>query len=253
MSDILTAHEISALLPAHLSGIPIHVLGSTDSTNTQLRAFAQQGAAHMTLLCAHEQTAGRGRRGRSFASPPGGVYMSLLLRSYPDALPLTIYAAVAARRALAPMTGDEARIKWVNDILVGSRKVCGILAEAVDGGAIVGIGVNLSASLLPPELDGIAGAVCADLSRAEVIAALTAEFDHVLTLDSHAVLDEYRRYCMLIGRTVSFTRGTEMRGVVTGVSDSGCLLVACPDGLHELDSGEISIFIDHANWVRAGS
>ena len=241
MTDKLTPQEIAAYLPTYLRSADIIVLDRTDSTNTRLRELASQGARHASLLCASEQSSGRGRHGRDFFSPPGGVYMSVLLRSYPDTLPLTVYAAVAVRRVLDSLTNNEARIKWVNDILVGSRKVCGILAEAVPGGAIVGIGVNLSTEGLPRELEDIAGAVSTDRPRAGLIADIFASLLHVLELPADEVIGEYRRFSMLIGRRVRFERGGERSGIVTDILSDGGLLVACENGGVELRSGEVSV------------
>ena len=239
-NQFLTAQDIIGHLPPSLRGIPITVLESTDSTNTRLRAMAADGCENMTLLCAERQTGGRGRHGRSFASPQGGVYMSLYLREYPTSLPLTVYAAVALRRALDPLTGGKARIKWVNDIFVGRLKVAGILAEAIPGGAIIGIGVNLHSDGLPSELEGIAGAIGTDAPRCAVIAAVTAELDAVLRLGHDTVIEEYRRFSMLIGREVRFERGSVNGGTVVGISDSGGLLAKCENGVIELTSGEVS-------------
>ena len=111
---------------------PVYRFDRLDSTNTRLKALAREGAAPGTVLLAREQSGGRGRLGRSFASPPGGLYLSMLLRPAcpPErCLSLTPLAAVAARRAVLDCTGLSPEIKWPNDLLLGGKKLCGILTE----------------------------------------------------------------------------------------------------------------------------
>ena len=146
---MLTAAELGALLHPPLRAL---VLESVDSTNTALMRMAATGAAEGTVLLAQAQTAGRGQRGRDFYSPAGcGLYMSLLLRPKmppEDVLAITPAAAVAAAQAVEAATGRRAGIKWVNDIQIDGKKVCGILTEAASSSgtldcAVCGIGINL--------------------------------------------------------------------------------------------------------------
>ena len=141
----------------------VSVVGQTVSTNTDLRALALTGAAEGTTLIADTQTGGRGRRGRTFASPEGGVYLSTLLRPAPNTKTglITCLAAVAACRAIESLCSLWVEIKWVNDLYLNGRKVAGILAEGVlapDGtlsAVVIGIGINVYGTL-PPELSTIA-------------------------------------------------------------------------------------------------
>ena len=158
---------------AHLGRFhPITVLTETDSTNKQLMRMADEGAEEGTIVIAESQTEGRGRLGRQFISPPGtGIYMSFLLRpksSAAQAVRITTAAAVAVADAIETCTGEKTAIKWVNDIFIRGKKVCGILTEgAVDvesGGmryAVLGIGINVCPPMegFPPELAEIAGCV----------------------------------------------------------------------------------------------
>ena len=131
---------------------PINVLPTVDSTNTYAKAQAALGAPHGSVYVTGRQTGGRGRRGRTFVSPPGGVYLSVLLRPQREAaelLWLTAAVAVAIRRAIRDCCPADVGIKWTNDLVIGKRKVCGILTELAaeaDSGmleyAVVGIGVN---------------------------------------------------------------------------------------------------------------
>ena len=124
--------------------LPVTLFDVTDSTNLRLKEMCRSGDKRLQLLCADHQTAGRGRLGRSFLSPEKtGVYMSLLLPLPKDDLPLTIRAAVAVCRAVEEVTGKHLLIKWVNDLFLNRKKVCGILAEGVEDMAVLGIGLNV--------------------------------------------------------------------------------------------------------------
>ncbi|MDR1131525.1 MAG: biotin--[acetyl-CoA-carboxylase] ligase, partial [Oscillospiraceae bacterium] len=186
-SDLLSAEGVRAALPAGYQSCPVSVLSVTDSTNTQAKKLAADGARHGTLLLAEEQTAGRGRSGKRFFSPRGlGLYMSVILR--PDAATVsprlvTLAAAVSVCRAVEALTGLEPRIKWVNDVYLDGKKICGILTEAVmdmeSGGIdsiIVGVGVNCAVeeAILPPELHGIVGSIGAGKVPRCRLAALIA-------------------------------------------------------------------------------
>ncbi len=144
---------------------------SLPSTNDELKRLAEEGAAEGTVLIADEQTAGKGRQGRSFFSPKDtGIYMSILLRpslAPKDSLFITTAAAVAVTKAIRKVTDLDARIKWVNDIYIADRKICGILAEAAldnSGGlryVVLGIGINVATPKagFPAEIEDIAGAL----------------------------------------------------------------------------------------------
>ena len=160
--------------------IPVRVLPETDSTNLRLKAWYRAGQiAPPYLLTADSQTAGRGRLDRRFVSPPGtGLYMSLLASppSGTDCGLITILAAVAVCRAIEEMTDLRPRIKWVNDLFVRGKKVCGILAEGLSGPVVIGIGVNLRTPSggFPPEA-GPAGALDADV-EAPLLAGRIARY-----------------------------------------------------------------------------
>ena len=168
------------------NGRTIIKITETGSTNTDLCRMAREGAAHKTVLIAERQTGGRGRRGRSFLSPSGGLYMSILLRELPydgDAAIMTSVAAVAFRRALQRFCDEKIGIKWVNDLLINGRKLAGILTEGVVEqncikGVVVGIGVNLEE--VPDEVADIAcslgGAVSAQQAAEAMLDELDAEF-----------------------------------------------------------------------------
>lgn len=233
-------------------------LRETDSTNRQLRILAASGAAAGTALLADRQTDGRGRMGRSFASPAGkGLYVSVLLRPglAPDSLGcLTPWAAVAVRRAVRETCGLDAQIKWVNDLLCRGKKLCGILTEGAfrDGEAqfaVLGVGLNVSAlpSDFPPELRETATSVLLETGAAPPVETLAAAVIRALrALPEHwktggaALCDEYRAACVTIGRPVRLTDGTE--GFAEDVEADFALRVRLADGgVRRVRSGEANV------------
>jgi len=220
-------------------GRPRLHLRETSSTNDLARDLAGAGAPHGTLVTAAAQSAGRGRQGRSWSAPPGrALLMSLVLRDPPPLLPLT--AAVA----VAEVCGEEAQIKWPNDVLIGGRKVAGILAEGrpQEGWAVLGIGVNVALRVdeLPPELHATATTLGRDPSELEpTLAALLRALDRALALDNSALLEAYRARDALHGREVSWQGGA---GIADGIDGAGRLVVALPGGGHTaLDAGEVHL------------
>lgn len=153
--DALSESALRAQLPAG-DGRKLVVLREVDSTNLEARRLALEGAPHRTAVVALSQTAGRGRRERSFFSPPGSLYLSLLLRpeqSPQELMVLTAFTAVAVRRAILAVTGLGVQIKWTNDLVLSGKKLCGIGTEVSLEGetgrvqyAVVGIGINTNVS-----------------------------------------------------------------------------------------------------------
>ena len=209
------------------------------------------------MILADGQTAGRGRRGRSFLSPRGdGVYMSLLLRpslSPEEATMLTPLAAVCAVRAIRDVTGIAVGIKWVNDIVYAGKKLAGILTE---GGvtaekrldfAVVGIGINVSTEAFPPELSEIAGALTPitgiTVSREALIGRFLTHFSALSArLPDTAFMDEYRASSVVLGRRVRIMTDPPYEATAVAISDTGALTVALSDGSErEICAGEVSL------------
>lgn len=224
-----------------------------DSTNAKVKEMAQHGAAEGVTMIADTQTVGRGRRGRTFLSPEGGLYLSTLLRPAADTHPgiITCCAAVAAARAIESLCPLMIDLKWVNDLYVNDRKVAGILAEGVltpegDLSAVVlGIGINLYGTL-PAELDGIATTLeqqGATLSREAVAAAFLNEWERVYTApDYRDTMSEYAHRNLVIERPVTVVQGNQTyAAIATAITPEGHLLVSTPDGERELSSGEVSL------------
>jgi BirA family biotin operon repressor/biotin-[acetyl-CoA-carboxylase] ligase len=203
------------------------------------------------------QTGGRGRLGRSFDSAPGaGVYLSVLLRpACPPAalMTLTAQAAVAARRAIRAVTGAETGIKWVNDLVLKGKKLCGILTELsleAESGlvsyAVVGVGINCNrpAGAFPPELRETAGSILSEtgkrVDRNALAAALIRELSALPGLDWRA---EYRAACVNLGKDVQILApGQPPRvGVALDVGPEAELIVQTESGIEAVRSGEVSV------------
>lgn len=234
-------------------------LDRVDSTNTYLRRLAEDGAAEGTVVIADGQTAGRGRMGRGFLSAPGaGIYMSALMRprcAPEDAARLTAWTAVAVRRALLESCGLAVGIKWVNDMVLGGKKLGGILTElCLDsaggiGFVVVGIGINVGGGRFPEELKGVATSLLEQtgrrFSRCRIASCLIRELDAVRRDwpgGEAEYLREYRDNCVTLGRRVSFvTGGAESTGTAESIDGAFALTVRRDDGsAATLSSGEVS-------------
>ncbi len=262
MPDYTSAPLTAAAVEALLDGsIPRRVLvfPSLPSTNTTLHALAAEGAPDGTAVLARAQSAGRGRRGRSFCSPAdAGLYMSVLLRRpLPTGiLPLlTPYAAVCAVRAIRTVCPLSPDIKWVNDLRIGGKKVCGILTEGefAAGGdslsyAVVGIGINLTPTPLPPDVAGKA-ACLADFAPPPAPAALAAAllnriFGDLSSLTDRSFLSEYRLRSEVLHRRVgAIVGGRTVTGLAVGIGEDGSLLLETDEGPLALQAGEVSLIL----------
>ena len=220
----------------------------TDSTNARARELALAGAPGGTLVTADEQTAGRGRQGRSWVAPPGrALLMSLLVRGLDrrHAL-LPLAAAVAVCDACEEVARVECEIKWPNDVWIAGRKVAGILLEGrpQEGWAVVGIGLNVATreDEFPDELAATATSLRvsggADLAAEEVLGALTGALDRRLADDPAATLAAWRTRDALRGRHVRWQAG---EGTAAGIDDDGALLVDTTAGRVALDAGEVHL------------
>ncbi len=248
-------------------GAPHRHFRVTDSTNARARELVEAGAPHGTVVTATEQTAGRGRQGRTWTAPPGKALLySAILRPLDQRhllLPLAVPLAVcAAAEALAPRI--ECTVKWPNDVWLEERKLAGILIEAKpqDGWAVIGIGLNLSISPdeFPPDLRGTAASLFGfgKEGRGEVrrslpavappeppptlltaAKALNRHLDHWIGAERDAVLTEWRIRDALHGREVAWDGGS---GIADGIEDSGDLVVLAAGGDRVvLGAGEVHL------------
>ncbi len=240
----------------------IFIHKSIGSTNQTAKKMAFEGIAHPFVVLAEEQTDGRGRLGRGFYSPEGsGLYLSILLR--PDrtkesAILTTTAAAVAVCRSLKKKLSIDAQIKWVNDIYIRERKICGILTEAVNDfetgtieALVLGIGINVKESEkgFPEEIKNKAGTLeesagMNHISRNRLAASV---IDEVLKINEHLnpedFLKEYRSKCFILGKNIAVSRGDELYAAkAVDIGERGELIVKKQDGTFSiLNSGEISI------------
>lgn len=238
-----------------LSFIPVGVcvLSEVDSTNTEAKRRAFDGAQTPALIIAERQSAGRGRMGRSFYSPEcTGLYMSLLLSvdgGFCETVGITSAAAVSTVRAIRKVCGVETGIKWVNDIYLENKKIAGILAESFSVRerffTVIGIGVNMYTVEFPDELRARAGSLMAEKgSRSELAAAITEELINLIHgLPDKIFMQEYRKSSIVLGKEVTFTEnGESFFGFAESISDDGALTVVLENGdRHILKSGEISL------------
>lgn len=259
-SDSLSAEGVMTFLEAS-SPFKLEYHRCIDSTNNRARDLAENNADDWTVVLAGEQTAGRGRMGRSFYSPSSsGIYMSIVVRPRCDvkhANMLTIAAAAAVAESIEAVLGVTVNIKWVNDLFVTGRKVCGILTEASVGVeeqtlryAVVGIGINVA----PPEdgfpeaLDHVATSILQSAPDTEIRNRLVAKIltrfkpyaDNLLLRE---YLPVYRERLIVIGKNVTLHRGRDIEEVfVRELTDDGTLVVETKDGLQkEIASGEVSL------------
>ena len=236
---------------------------SVGSTNDVLKELARKGVPQGTALVAGHQSAGHGRRGRAFSSPPDmGVYLSILLR--PNCAPtelmhLTCAVGTAMCDAVETTTGLRPGIKWTNDLVVGNRKIAGILtenglnAQGLVDYAIIGTGINCSQQPedFPPELRSTAGSLAMALGRSvdrpELAAQMLASFarmDAALYSGKERMLSRYRQDCITLGKEVSLVRGAEIRhGTALDIGPQGDLIVRFRDTgeVAPVSSGEVSV------------
>ena len=238
----------------------IHYYPTIDSTNTQAKLLANQGAPHGTVLVAGHQSGGRGRLGRSFHSPEGmGVYLSVILRPdciAVDLMHLTCAVGVAMCDAVEAAAGFRPGIKWTNDLVWGKRKLGGILTElSLKNGntvdyAVVGIGLNCGQQDgdFPEDIRPIATSLSAAAGKPVAPAALAAAMILFLqnmadTLFCGNWIHRYQTDCITVGKEISLVRGDSVRhGTAIGIDAQGSLLVRFSDGREEaINSGEISV------------
>ncbi|MEG1479124.1 MAG: biotin--[acetyl-CoA-carboxylase] ligase [Clostridiales bacterium] len=256
-SDVLTSTGIRGFLGKKYKNTNIEILDTVDSTNTYAKNLALKKAPHHTIISAMEQTAARGRQGRSFFSPKDtGIYMSLILRpqeSLDKALLLTVAAAVGVSQAIEEATNISPQIKWVNDIFFNGKKVGGILTEAISDfesnsleAVIIGIGINLKtqAQDFPPELQPIATSLLIpQLTRNQLIGTIATNiFDLTENLNPDSLIAAYKKRSLVLGKEITFQKnGTTHHATVLDINEKGNLVVKTCKGTEILQSGEITL------------
>ena len=229
----------------------VHRLESVTSTNDVTARMAREGAPEGTVVVAREQTAGRGRHGRSWSSPPGGLYLSIIFRPhlpFEDLWQMAFLAAVASAEAVGQVSGLPARIKWPNDVLLGGRKVCGILIEApgpaaskseISSPVVVGIGINVNNQEFDPEISQTATSIALEAGRQiaveeveeALLPRLDARYSRYVAGGFGPILREWRNLDCTAGREVAVSTA---EGVVEGraveIDPRGDLVIEHEDG-----------------------
>lgn len=236
----------------------IFVLETVNSTNSYAKHLAINGGKHGTIVIANHQTSGRGRLGRDFFSPKdSGLYMSLVVRPDKTCISpslLTIVAGVAVCRAITSLTDKTPQIKWVNDIFLNGKKICGILAESGTSASsstidyvIVGIGLNVStpSELFPGKLSDIAGSLFPkNISRSKIAAVIINEFEKIILSNNvENLIEVYKSYSLILGKKISFTNnGETFTGIAGDINIEGNLIVELENKEPvTLRSGEVSL------------
>lgn len=256
MENKISADKIKTLLKKDFG---VNVFEFLESTNTKAKSLAQNGGAEGEIIIALSQTGGKGRMGRSFYSPKeSGLYFSIILRptiKAEDISLITPTAAVAVARAIEDVAKKSPKIKWVNDIFVNEKKVCGILSEAAfnaDGTAqfvILGIGINLKEPKggFPDDIKTVAGSLFSENEECnpnEILAAVVNNFFELYKdLNSPTTPKGYQSRMMLMGSRINYTQnGIQNAGVVMGIDERFRLVIKKENGdLFHLQSGEVTI------------
>lgn len=259
--DLMTEAEIKSLMHTDWVAKEVLYFDTIDSTNTKAQELAEKGYQSGTLVVADKQESGKGRRGRSWVSPSGtGIFMTLMIK--PDINPnnasmLTLVAALAVAKAITSVTGEEALIKWPNDIVVNGKKVCGILTEMnaqfdYINHIVVGIGINVHNESFPEEISQMASSLMIEAGgkrfhRAQIIAETMAYFEQyydtfLKTQDLSALVREYDKLLVNRNKSVRVLDPKEpFDGKAMGITSKGELIVDTWESRKLVSSGEVSV------------
>ena len=259
--DLMTEAEIKSLMHTEWVAKEVLYFDTIDSTNTKAQELAEKGYPSGTLVVADKQESGKGRRGRSWVSPSGtGIFMTLMIK--PDINPnnasmLTLVAALAVAKAITSVTGEEAMIKWPNDIVVHGKKVCGILTEMnaqfdYINHIVVGIGINVHNESFPEEISQMASSLMIEAGgkrfhRAQIIAETMSYFEQyydtfLKTQDLSALVREYDELLVNRNKSVRVLDPKEpFDGKAMGITPKGELIVDTWESRKLVSSGEVSV------------
>ena len=259
--DLMTEAEIKSLMHTEWVAKEVLYFDTIDSTNTKAQELAEKGYPSGTLVVADKQESGKGRRGRSWVSPSGtGIFMTLMIK--PDINPnnasmLTLVAALAVAKAITSVTGEEAMIKWPNDIVVNGKKVCGILTEMnaqfdYINHIVVGIGINVHNESFPEEISQMASSLMIEAGgkrfhRAQIIAETMSYFEQyydtfLKTQDLSALVREYDELLVNMNKAVRVLDPKEpFDGKAMGITPKGELIVDTWESRKLVSSGEVSV------------
>ena len=259
--DLMTEAEIKSLMHTDWVAKEVLYFDTIDSTNIKAQELVEKGYPSGTLVVADKQESGKGRRGRSWVSPSGtGIFMTLMIK--PDINPnnasmLTLVAALAVAKAITSVTGEEALIKWPNDIVVNGKKVCGILTEMnaqfdYINNIVVGIGINVHNESFPEEISQMASSLMIEAGgkrfhRAQIIAETMSYFEQyydtfLKTQDLSALVREYDELLVNRNKSVRVLDPKEpFDGKAMGITPKGELIVDTWESRKLVSSGEVSV------------
>lgn len=255
-ADILSEERITENMSESSKKLKLIVLDTVDSTNNEAKRMISDGFKENALIVSNEQTSGRGRLGRNFYSPKNtGIYMSFIFHTdlkLSDAVSVTTAAAVAVVRAIERLTDIRPQIKWVNDVYIGEKKLCGILTEAVSDfetglaqSVVIGIGINISTEEFPSGISETAASLnFSGLSRNSLIAAVSDELVEICSdLSNKSYIEAYREHSLIIGKEIDFYRNnTKYSATAVDIDSDGGLIVKLKNGETEvLNSGEVTV------------
>ena len=259
--DVMNEAEVKSILQTKWAGQEMLYFDTIDSTNTKAQELAEKGYPNGTLVVADQQVSGKGRRGRGWVSPSGtGIFMTLMIK--PDINPnnasmLTLVAALAVAKAIKDVTGEDAKIKWPNDIVVNGKKVCGILTEMSAqfdyiNHIVIGIGINVHNESFPEEISSMASSLMIEAGgkrfrRAEIIARTMLYFEeyyeiYLKTEDLSALVGEYDELLVNMNKSVKVLDPKEpFEGKAMGITKKGELIVDTWESRKLVSSGEVSV------------
>jgi BirA family biotin operon repressor/biotin-[acetyl-CoA-carboxylase] ligase len=256
MKQSLSPSSITQDLDTRIIGQRVICYPSLPSTNELAKEVARQGAVEGTVIIAEEQTAGKGRLKRAWLSPRGSLSLSVILYPSLGYLPsLIMMASLAVARSIETVSGLEAQIKWPNDVLIGGKKVCGILVESevrgeVVGYAVVGIGVNVNLRItdfpeLLPAATSLSHELGREVSRLDLVKGLLVEIErlYLALLGGGSIYEEWRDRLATLGKEVCVASGeATYSGIAESVAGDGSLLVRRHDGsLSRIVAGDVTL------------
>jgi len=255
-NDTQTSFSDELLALFNKNNIPVELFHYTtiDSTNDEAKRLLEKGQSSPALLLADTQTKGKGRLGRTFfSSDQSGLYFSVLFPCIPfrpDFVTITSAASVIIEKAIRKYTDMDPKIKWVNDIYVDEKKVCGILCETVCSSEsnislIVGIGININTKSFPDDISDIAGSISLqENDKASFLSDIVSKLcQYIHRPDFSLYIDEYRKQSYVIGKSITFNQNNIcMEATAMDIDSDGGLIVRLLDGsIRTLSTGEISI------------
>lgn len=251
----LSSKKIIKLLSQDYDAVSVFVHKKIDSTNDAAKRLLRSGLNTPAIIVADTQTNGRGRADHRFYSPSKtGIYMSVVV--FPkvrlfDSVAITTAAAVAVVRAIKSFAPLDLKIKWVNDIFLNNKKVCGILTECSSsdpdspGGVIIGVGINLTTSVFPDDIADSAASLNCELIEKNRLVAQTAReiFRACENLKEGSYMEDYRKLSLVTGKKIEyFKNGNKVTAQAIGIDDNGGLIVEHSDKKTSvLTGGEVSV------------